>query len=371
MRRAHGLVLLLGLALVAPACTKEPPRAPVTGWAIGWTNASISYLPTAKILKTSDGGASWALQPLPAASVGAYGNDLSAVDDEVAWAALGAQDDLGGAILRTDDGGATWATQPLPAGLGNAHIKSIKGLSRAEAWAISLRGDVLHTVDGGARWTLVPVKDAAGAPLQVQEVNRLDVVGQDLWFVDHLGGNLGVFHSPDGGATWRQEYLADLGQGSGPLSFSAVNAEVAWAAVNLEGSLWGTTDGGLTWEKSLDFISGMYDFDDLCASSGDVVWIAQNSGRGGGMAARITVTGGHFQSNVFQDQDYSLEGISALGDDRTAWLVGQKPPLGDPALPDGVIHATRDGGLSWEAQPLPAEARDVLLWKVSFVGARR
>ena len=35
----------------------------------------------------------------------------------------------------------------------------------------------------------------------------MDVTGQDIWFVDALGGGLGVILSPDGGITWRQEQL--------------------------------------------------------------------------------------------------------------------------------------------------------------------
>jgi photosystem II stability/assembly factor-like uncharacterized protein len=41
------------------------------------------------------------------------------------------------------------------------------------------------------------------------------------------------------------------------------------------------------------------------------------------------------------------------------------------ALPLGAIYFTQDGGLTWSPQILPANAQDVYLWKVSFVGARR
>jgi len=36
-----------------------------------------------------------------------------------------------------------------------------------------------------------------------------------------------------------------------------------------------------------------------------------------------------------------------------------------------VIAFTSDGGLNWQLQTMPANALDVNLWKVSFVGARR
>jgi photosystem II stability/assembly factor-like uncharacterized protein len=41
------------------------------------------------------------------------------------------------------------------------------------------------------------------------------------------------------------------------------------------------------------------------------------------------------------------------------------------ALPKGTIYFTSDGGINWQLQTVPANALDVKLWKVSFVGARR
>lgn len=371
MKKSIFCLLLICLSFVFASCgSSGGGSVPVTGWVIGWTN-DAEYVPTVKILKTGNGGASWTLQTLPAGCVGFYGNDISAVNDQVAWAAAGDRYDLDGGILHTADGGASWALQALPDGLGSRHIKSIKGVSPAEAWAVSIRGDVLHTTDGGDRWTIVAVKEADGTVIPIQQVNRMDVAGRDTWIVDALGGNLGVIHSPDGGITWRQEQLSDIGEGSGPLSISAFDSLVAWAAVNSGGYLWGTIDGGLSWNKSIDFISGTADFDDICASSANVIWIAQNSGAGGGMAARITVTDGRFESNTFNDSSYNMEGISAKNDNQTAWLVGQRPLFADSALPNGAIYFTNDGGVTWQLQALPDNALDVDFWKVSFVGARR
>lgn len=200
----------------------------------------------------------------------------------------------------------------------------------------------------------------------------MDVTGQDIWFVDALGGGLGVIHSPDGGITWRQEQLSDIGQGSGPLSISAFDPLTVWTAVNSEGHLWGTSNGGHSWNKSNDTISGTADFDDICASSANVVWIAQNNGlSSGGVAARITVANGSFESTIYTNVNYMMEGISAMNDNTTVWLVGFKTLFANPALPSGAIYFTHDGGVTWQLQTLPENARDVNFWKVSFVGVRR
>jgi len=369
--------LLSGISLMLLSCADDSSNnapAPVTGWAIGQTSnqALDPPIPTAQILKTDNGGASWTLQTLPADCVGFNGNDISAVNSRVAWAALGDLFYLDGGILHTADGGESWTMQTLPDGLATSHIKSIKGVSPTEAWAASIRGDVLHTTDGGNRWTIVPVKEADGSIITIQQVNRMDVTGQDIWIADAMGHNLGVIHSPDGGLTWRQERLHDIGVGSGPLSISAFDSYVAWAAVNSEGYLWGTSNNGISWNRSNDYITATADFDDICASSANVVWVAQNNGiSSGGVAARITVTNGNFETNSYIDGNYNLEGISAMNDNQTAWLVGLKTIFADPLLPHGVIYFTNDGGVTWQLQTLPDNARNVNLWKVSFAGARR
>jgi len=364
-------LLLISLSLVLLSCAKDAlPSALVTGWVIGWTD-DAAYVPTAKILKTANGGASWTLQTLPAGCVGFYGNDISAVNALVAWAAAGDRYYLDGGILHTADGGASWTWQTLPDGLVSSHIKSIKGMSPNEAWAVSIRGDVLHTTDGGNRWTIVAVKDAGGRIIPIQQVNRMDVTHRDIWIVDGLGGNLGVIHSPDGGITWRQEQLPDIDGSPGPLSITAFDSQVAWAAVNQSGNLWWTSNGGFSWNKSNDTAGNIADLDDICASSTNVLWVAQNRGSGGGQAARITVTNGNFESNSYINGNYNMEGVSAKDDNQTAWLVGQRSLFGDPTLPHGAIYFTKDGGVTWHLQTLPDNARDVNFWKVSFVGARR
>lgn len=68
-----------------------------------------------------------------------YGNDISAVNDQVAWAAIAdSHTDTEGGILHTADGGGIWTIQSLPSGMNSRHIKGIKGVSSSEAWAVSL-----------------------------------------------------------------------------------------------------------------------------------------------------------------------------------------------------------------------------------------
>ena len=150
--------------------------APRVGWAIGWDENFA-----AAIAHTADGGLTWQAQGDLSAWTDVQGTDISAVDDLTAWATLGSGGPgaASGAILHTTDGGATWVTQTIPAGLSGG-MKSVKGLSRREAWAASLTGTILHTIDGGSTWNVVSHPTAP-----ITQVNRMDAMGAEC-----LGGRL-------------------------------------------------------------------------------------------------------------------------------------------------------------------------------------
>lgn len=91
MKKKIMVSILVGVSLMLSSCGGSSPPAAATGWVIGQSMDQNHFppIPTPKILKTGDGGASWTLQTLPAQSVGFNGNDISAVNSLVAWASLG------------------------------------------------------------------------------------------------------------------------------------------------------------------------------------------------------------------------------------------------------------------------------------------
>jgi photosystem II stability/assembly factor-like uncharacterized protein len=318
------------------------------------------------ILNTTDSGQTWKVQGNRAEWEGFTGLDISAVDDLTAWAALGDADSTDGMILHTVDGGLTWEIQSIPADVQDA-IKGIKGLSRDEAWAVSLRGIILHTTNGGQTWDVVPHPDVEF----IGFINRIDAVAPyDVWIVDQEGGDTGMVHSTDGGKTWRKEYFPDVDHGKSPLAISAVSPLVVWGAVNAQADLYRTLDGGDTWQIAAPNVSGPNDFDDVCAINADLVWAVLNLGGGsGGKIFRVRLEQGQVLSDQWNpDPYYQYEGITAF-DAQTAWVVGFISRSFDhPELPSGIILHTNDGA-NWTSQKLPED--DVVLWKVSFVGAHR
>ena len=347
----------------------KPP--PTTGWAIG---QDATHTPV--LVHTADGGQTWQVQGDLTAWKGSPGNDISAVDDRTAWAALGSSGETGGAILHTTDGGATWVSQVVPPGL-HGGIKAVKGLSRREAWAASLgdptlSGTILHTTDGGATWNVVP-----HPTVPIYQVNRMDAIGNNVWIADCAGPDpIGaVVHTQDGGLTWRAEHLPWGGEYEydSPLTVHAFSPEAVWASGSLipqpNPVFYRTVDGGVQWERVIN-VGANDHLDDICAASPNDVWGALNGGEGQGRVWRVHVEpDGTPDAQIFSPPEisgYNAEGITCL-DTRVAWVVAdaERPVQGKPL---GVILHTTDGGETWVQQAAPT---DVHYWKISFAGARR
>ncbi len=305
--------------------------------------------------------------------IGCNGNDISAVDNETAWAALAGKSLEGiGKILHTTNGGVTWTEQTLPKAVDSG-IKGIKGLSRDEAWAVSLTGTVLHTTDGGKVWNAVDHPN-----VEIKEVNRIDVISyadtentsssreNNIWIVDEKGGDFGMMHSLNNGDTWRAEHIENSVSGSGAHMVSAYSSQVVWAAKWFDGNVYRTANGGENWESVVQV--GPNDIDDMCAYSADALWFVQYQ-------SGYAQTGNIYHFNLKDEKaqqftpvdQYKYEGLTCM-DDQTAIVVGYTD-LVDPPQQRGLIIITNDGGKTWENQALPVD--DVRLWKVSFVGMHR
>ena len=327
------------------------------GWAIGDDAAG-----TAVIVHTADSGLTWEVQGDSTAWTGLEGNDISAVDDLTAWAALGSgPSETAGAILHTTDGGTTWVTQTIPAGLAGG-IKGVKGLSRHAAWAASLAGTILHTTDGGSTWNVVPHPTAP-----ITQVNRMDALGTNVWVADASAAGA-LVHSSDGGLTWQAIYLP----GDSPLTVHAFSPLAVWVSgsdIDLNPSFYRTVDGGDQWVR-VDKLGALDHLDDVCAASPDDAWgVANGDGVSGRIwRAHVAADGTPDAKNITPPElgGYTPGGVTCL-DTSVAWVVAQKGVPPDPTKPLGIILHTVDGE-HWVQGSAPTNIR---YWKVSFASARR
>jgi hypothetical protein len=214
--------------------------------------------------KTADGGAHW--QPLtdfePSLSIGAIdvlpGSDLVNYSDATIYVGTGegnfsGPDKDGVGVLKSSDGGKSWTIQPLPwrtdaVGFAGAHrIRRLvidRNVANAQSIWAAADGGVYHTADGGTHWALVTGLPFAGAPegapfpggcwneyatdFAVDTTDR--VAGNSTLFAAFgrpqdsacattpadARKNNGLYRSVDGGASWQKITL------SGANGFAAI-----------------------------------------------------------------------------------------------------------------------------------------------------
>jgi photosystem II stability/assembly factor-like uncharacterized protein len=218
---------------------------------------SIGPGPLSRIYKTSDAGATWALQFTKGESTG----DLDGMAFWDADHGLVVGDSIDGQfyVLETADGGRAWTRVPpdaLPPALPNEGAFAASGTNIAvygprDAW-IAAGGTptarVFHTPDRGRTWSVAPAPLAASASAGIFSIAFRDalhgiVVGGDYLKEAEAVDNVAV--TADGGRTWT------LVRDRGLSGFRSVVAYVpvdpgAAIAVGPQGADL-TTDDGRSW----------------------------------------------------------------------------------------------------------------------------
>lgn len=272
--------------------------------------------------RTTDGGATWQPQTLPA---GSWVYDSVFTDANNGWG-------VGETIVRTTDGGNTWVTVPV-----QADILPLWAVDFADAQHGIVGGDVLNfdtyiatSSNGGATWT----KTSHGTNAETLDLIALD--SQHVW-ASHVFGKLS--RTTDGGATWLVNRLDD--PYSVIHSIDMADMLNGWAAGQNEdeGRIYHTTDGGVTWQRQFDNLNTrLFAVDALSAQTAIIV-----GGFGNTRVVERTTDGGNswqelsmpLTSNFFMD-------IFFL-DANTGWITGN----------NGQIGKTTDGGTTWVVQNTP------------------
>ena len=221
-----------------------------TGWLVcerEFFKLATKEEPRSYLLKTTDGGETWARVEATGPDVDARLVGVRFADAEHGWA-FGEL----GALYATTDGGRNWARQRVPTRhlLLGAHFRDAR-----RGWLSGAGSTLLQTSDGGATWTPGQLPSQAQASPSRQQsaqasqrqsppsvrFNAVAFVGSGRGWAAGSGGS--VYATSDGGRTWERQSTgveADL------YDVKFLDEREGWAA-GAAGTLIHTTDGGRTW----------------------------------------------------------------------------------------------------------------------------
>lgn len=162
---------------------------PQMGWLVAgrWPVADTFSGGQGWIVKTIDRGDSWVTQRRDT-TYDFY--DCWFVDEQTGWVAGGDDRNFRPVMLKTTDGGASWSQQYLPASA--RFLRSICFISQSEGWACGRSGTVVHTTDAGQTWEL----QTTGVDTTLFDIEFADSLR------GMAAGNSVVLRTIDGGRNW-------------------------------------------------------------------------------------------------------------------------------------------------------------------------
>ena len=237
------------------------------------------------VWKTTNSGTTWesVFDGQDSYSIGTLAIDPN--DPDTIW--VGTGENVGGrhvgygdGIYVSHDAGKTWKNMGLE---DSEHLSRIIihpedsdtlwVASQGPLWNKGGQRGLYKTTDGGETWRRTLVGDEGqdawtGVTDLVIDPRDPDVLYAATWqrhrtVAAYVGGgpNSGLHKSVDGGETWQElsQGLPDEDMGKIGLAISPIDPDVLYAAIELKrrtGGVWRSADGGASWTKMSDAISG-------------------------------------------------------------------------------------------------------------------
>lgn len=276
--------------------------------------------------RTTDGGATWQTQTLPA---GSWIYDVMFADANNGWG-------VGDNVVRTTDGGNTWEAVPLPPEVlplwSVDFADTLHGIASGDSF-LATESTLVTSTDGGSSWT----RRSNGTINSVEDIVALD--NSHAWASHVYGGKLS--RTTDGGRTWM---ITNLGNTYMVMrSIDMADYQNGWAVgyetTFLEGRIYRTTDGGVTWFEQYDPFA-QYLQSVAALDSQTAITVGGYSATGS--IERRTTDGG----NTWNDMNLPISDFFSdvfFLDNSTGWLASAA----------GNIIKTTDGGDTWVQEPTP------------------
>ena len=219
-----------------------------------------------KILKTTNGGATWRVYKVAEAAQ-RVGLSIQAIDSSVAW--ITSQDfgnGIGHVLYKTTNGGLTWT--PKATGYAASYLMRFFDTNEGIIWN---RHAIARTMNGGETWTtgtvtgFLPTEGFATASV----TNAWAIVGDSIWAGTTIGR---AIFSPNRGVTWQFQDLRTLpnfayyvylvafafrdARNGIALGLHSTEDVSYFAQTNNGGTTWTTLSYPFTIGKSIEYIKG-------------------------------------------------------------------------------------------------------------------
>lgn len=214
--------------------------------AIDFPSASVGYivLQNGTLMRTSDGGKSWArktsvpkTQTAPGAG-SAVVTDVRFLSPDLGFATLSSNSGM----YRSTDGGASWSPV-IPVGT----LNSLQFATTQSGFAAGDGGLLLRTDDGGTTWSAI---DTISELASGRRLTSVKVAGDLMMVTEEQGGAL--LRSADNGATW-----AAVSPASRPIHDAAIASSTRVVGVGAAGTTVLSDDAGANWRQiGMDVPSG-------------------------------------------------------------------------------------------------------------------
>lgn len=332
------------------------------GWLLG--SASCGSAPCAVVMRTADGGRSWAPLSIPraAADVGHDGcsNDTPPTPcvAGIRFATVSTGYLFGPSLLVTEDGGRTWSSRPAPQ-IADLEVQGGRIVRLVQSCSGCTRSLQIAPV-GSDTWTSVPTPEGVSS-LVVADKDTMYLVaatpvgagpGNSLVFRGSGSGSWSPLGSPCDGASaggaGSPLQLVSIAATGAVLAAECASAQIAPQQAGYQQGLRVSVDSGqhfgpqLTIPRSAGYDGGS-SAEQLAVGSANTMVVVGTEG-----GVQTTSDGGHTwemtlppatPAEINTGMCYSCQAGSGF----------ETPEVGHVVTPDNTFWTTRDGGRHWES----------------------